>query len=121
MCELGVLTLQAESDCQTVDATAVSILIFMLESCKLNFDANTMISNDPVVGSTVFETLAFVTLQHSVYITAMANCCSRRADDIEICVTRAEEAGSFICTDDSESQLDCSQSVHDVTSLGEVS
>ena len=49
--ELDNLTLQAESDCQAVDAAAVSSLTFMLMSCVVNFDANTDNSKDPVVGS----------------------------------------------------------------------
>jgi len=119
MCELGVLTLQAESDCQAVDAAAVSSLVFMLTSCKLNLDANTIISMDPVVGSNACETFVFDILQHSVSISAMTDCRSMRADETKICVVLAEEAGSLICTDESESQLDSSQIVHDVASFGE--
>ena len=100
------MTLQAESDCQAVDAAAVSSLVFMLTSCKLNLDANTIISMDPVVGSNACETFVFEILQHSVSISAMTDCRSMRADENEICVVLAEEAGSLICTDESESHSD---------------
>ena len=45
-------------------------------------------------------------LPHPVSTAAMADHRSRRADETDICVTHAENAGSLICTDESESHAD---------------
>jgi hypothetical protein len=103
------LTLQAESDCQTVVVAAVSSLTFMLMSCVVNFEANTDNSKDPVVGSDAFDicgAIIVVTLVQTTFIPATSDMRSRRADDTDICVTHAENAGSLIRMDESESQAE---------------
>ena len=103
------LTMQVESDCQTVVVAAVSSLTFMLMSCVVNFEANTDNSKDPVVGSDVFDAcgaILVVTLAQTTFIPATSDMRSRRADDTDICVTHAENAGSLICMDESESQAE---------------
>jgi len=103
------LTLQVESDCQTVVVAAVSSLTFMLMSCVVNFEANTDNSKDPVVGSDAFDAcgaILVVTLAQTTFIPATSDMRSRRADDTDICVTHAENAGNLICMDESESQAE---------------
>jgi hypothetical protein len=103
------LTLQVESDCQTVVVAAVSSLTFMLMSCVVNFEANTDNSKDPVVGSDAFDicgAIIVVTLVQTTFIPATSDMRSRRADDTDICVTHAEHAGSLIRMDESESQAE---------------
>ena len=103
------LTLQVESDCQTVVVAAVSSLTFMLMSCVVNFEANTDNSKDPVVGSDAFDicgAIIVVTLVQTTFIPATSDMRSRRADDTDICVTHAENAGSLIRMDESESQAE---------------
>jgi hypothetical protein len=103
------LTMQVESDCQTVVVAAVSSLTFMLMSYVVNFEANTDNSKDPVVGSDVFDAcgaILVVTLAQTTFIPATSDMRSRRADDTDICVTHAENAGNLICMDESESQAE---------------
>ena len=103
------LTLQVESDCQTVVVAAVSSLTFMLMSCVVNFEANTDNSKDPVVGSDAFDicgAIIVVTLVQTTFIPATSDMRSRRADDTDIYVTHAENAGSLIRMDESESQAE---------------
>jgi hypothetical protein len=107
--ELGDFALQVESDCQTVVVAAVSSLTFMLMSCVVNFEANTDNSKDPVVGSDAFDicgAIIVVTLVQTTFIPATSDMRSRRADDTDICVTHAENAGSLIRMDESESQAE---------------
>ena len=108
------LTLQAVSDRQTVLAAAVSSLTFKLTSCRLNFDENKIVSKDPVAGIEVCETVAFVTFLHPASISVMTNCRSRRDDETDTCKVHAAEADSLICTEESDSQFDCSQMVREV-------
>ena len=119
---LGVFTLHAESDCQTVDTAAVSSLTLMLSSRVPYLDANTNIVDEPVVGSNVCETVTFVvTFPQPVFCTAMSDKRPRRADETDICDAHPEFAGSLICTEESEIHFDRSQDVDDIRSFADAS
>ena len=62
-----------------------------------------------------------VALPQSAFIPATSDMRSRRADDTNICVTHAENAGSLICKDESEIHFDSSDFVNDICSFGETS
>jgi len=57
---LGVLILHEDSEYQAVDDAAVSSLTLLLTSCVPSFDANKIISRDPVVGSEACEAFALI-------------------------------------------------------------
>ena len=110
--KLRDFTLHTESDCQTVDAAAVSSLTLMLSSRVPYFDANTNIAEEPVVGSNVCETVTFVvTFPQPVFCTAMSDKRPRRADETDICDAHPEFAGSLICTEESKIHEDDDEAV----------
>ena len=100
-------TVQEDSECQAVNDAAVSSLTLTLTSCVPSFDANKIISRDPVVGRDPSEAFTMmVALLQFKCNTVKAGKRSGRGDDTVSFVEQAELAGSLIRIDESETHAD---------------